>query len=276
MSAVSLAVASLVSVLGLGGADPAASQTRSVDGGEASEPRPSVEVESEVDGSHTRGGRMPTGMRRYLTRELQFSSRFLDHGVLGVAIAGGYPHLYRVELAMGFLDHVTLGVTAHWLPGQSVPQWAPKAALAFWRGRGFEVGATYHQALYRPPVVDIDPNTPSFQERDHWILSTVSFSHLWLSGGFDIGVVRGIEKHPGIEPPDPMTNASIVRWRAGGGLHLRAGTRRWGFTANFLAPRIYAELAFDLRFGLFEARPRGGWKPEGVVYSTDRRVPRWR
>ena len=37
-----------------------------------------------------------------------------------------------------------------------------------------------------------------------------------------------------------------------------------------------AELVFDVRFGLFEMRKRGGWKPEGVVYSTDRRAPRWR
>jgi hypothetical protein len=261
MAAVSIAVASLCSLLGLaGGEEPAAEGSAAVT----------------VEEGRPRGGRMPPGLRRYLTRELQYSARFLDHGVLGLAVAGGYPHRYRLALAMGFLDHVTVGVTAHWLPGQSVPQWAPLAALAFWRGRHFEIGATYHQALYPPPVRDVDPNTPSFQERDHWLLSTVSFSNLWLSGGFDLGVVRGIEKHPGVEPPDPMTNVPIARWRLGGGLHLRAGTRRWGFTANFLAPRIYAELVFDVRFGLFEARPRGGWKPEGVVYSTDRRVPPWR
>ncbi len=283
MAAVSLAVASLATLLGLGAAEPAttdsAREQPSTDGQQPSgreQPDPAAVQRSSDASVRPRGGRMPPGLRRYLTRDLQYSARFLDHGVLGVAVAGGYPHLYRVELAMGFLDHVTLGVTAHWLPEQEVPQWAPKAAIAFWRMRAFEIGATYHQALYPPPKNDIDPNTPSFQERDHWILSTANFSHAWLSGGFDIGVVRGIEKHPGIDPPDPRTNASLVRWRAGGGLHLRAGTRRWGFTANFLAPRLYAELAFDLRFGLFEARPRGGWKPEGVVYSTDRRVPRWR
>ena len=268
MTTVSLAVAWLCSVLGV--AEPSEVAPTEAEPAPVTAPAP-VEVEAS-----TRGGRMPPGMRRYLTRELQYSARFLDHGVLGLAVAGGYPHRYRLELGIGILDHLTVGVTAHWLPGQRVPQWAPKGALAFWRGRRFEIGATYHQALYPPPVRDIDPNTPSFQERDHWILSTVSFSHLWLSGGFDIGVVRGIEKHPGVDPTEPTTNAKLVRWRAGGGLHLRAGTRRWGFTANFLAPRIYAELAFDVRFGLFEARPRGGWKPEGVVYSSDRRVPPWR
>jgi hypothetical protein len=217
-----------------------------------------------------------TPLRRYLTRDLMYSARHLDHGVLGVSVAGGFPHRYRLALAMGFLDHVTLGVTAHWLPGHEVPQWAPQAALALWRGRRFEVGATYHQVMYPAPLVDNDPRTPSFQERDHWLLSTASFSNAWLAGGFDFGVVRAIEKDPGRDPPTPTMNPSTVRWRVGGGLHLRAGTRRWGFTANFLAPRLMAELVFDVRFGLFEMRPRGGWKPAGVVYSTDRRAPPWR
>ena len=70
----------------------------------------------------------------------------------------------------------------------------PQAALAFWRSRRFEIGATYSQVMYPAPLLDDDPRTPSFQERDHWLLSTMSLSNNWLSGGFDFGVVRAIEK----------------------------------------------------------------------------------
>lgn len=244
---------------------------------------PTQEAAAEPAGSSsTRDDAEPTNsaqtrpLRRYLTRNVQHSARHLDHGVLGVAIAGGYPHLYRVELSLGLLDHLTVGATAHWLASQSLPQWSPKVAIAFVRLRRFELGAHYFQTLYPPPKEDDVARTPSFQERDHWLLSTVSFSNAWISGGFDFGVVRGIEKDPSQDPPDVFTNPSVTRWRLGGGLHLRAGTRRWGFTVNTLAPRLMAEIAFDLRFGLFEMRKRGGWKPEGIVYSTDRRVPRWR
>ncbi len=218
----------------------------------------------------------PSGLRRYLTRAMPYSARYLDHGVLQLSGAGGWPHLYAVRLHLGLLDHLTVGVQSHWVPGQRTPQVGPEVALAFVRLRWLEWGGTYKQTLYAPPERDGDPTTPSFQQRDHWLLTSVSLSNLWLSGGFDFGLVRATVKDPGMDPPDPDTNPSIVRWRLGGGLHLRAGTRRWGFTANVLAPQLMAELAFDVRFGLFEMRRRGGWKPRGVVYSSDRRVPRWR
>ena len=69
-------------------------------------------------------------LRRYLTRPVARSARFLDHGVIGAAVGLGVPHLYRVELSVGVLDHLTLGATAHWLSGQAKPQWTPKLAVA--------------------------------------------------------------------------------------------------------------------------------------------------
>jgi hypothetical protein len=217
-----------------------------------------------------------SGLRRYLTRDVPYSARFIDHGVLQVSGAGGWPHLYALRLHLGVLDHLVVGAQAHWLPDQTAPQISPEVSVAFLRFRMIEWGAHYKQTLYPPPQVDGDPTTPSFPQRDHWALSSLSMGNHWISGGFDFGVLRARIKDPGQDPPDPDTNPSTIRWKLGGGLHLRAGTRRWGFTANVLAPQLMAELAFDLRFGLFEMRGKGGWKPAGVVYSTDRRVPRWR
>jgi hypothetical protein len=202
---------------------------------------------------------------KYLTRELAFSPIHTDHGVLRAAVAGGWPHLWRLELALGLLDHLTLGATAHWLPGQPTPRMSPVVAIAFWRARRFEVGAHYFASLFAPPKRDDDPETPSFQQRSDWLLVAASFSQQWLTAGFDLGAVRGLEIDAASDPDEQNRNASVVRWRAGTGIHLRAGTRRWGFTARALWPYLHAELIFDVRFGLFELRPRGGWRPAGVL-----------
>ncbi len=225
------------------------------------------------------------GIRRYLSRPVAPSARFVDHGVLEASVAGGWPHLYRVGLRLGVFDHVTLGVTGHWLPGEKAPAIAPDVALAFFRHRNVEIGAFYQQSLYPPP----DPDEANrFQERAHWFLATLSFSQMWVSGGVDFGLVRALERHPGVrveepkvDPQDPTMESTVevptrVRHRFGGGLHLRAGTHRWGFTANVRYPYAFAEIVLDVRFGLFEHRPKGGWWPRSVVYSTDRRLPRRR
>lgn len=215
-------------------------------------------------------------LRRYLTRDVPYSARFIDHGVLQVSGAGGWPHLYALRLHVGILDHLVLGVQTHWLPRQSRPQFSPEVSIAFLRMRHVEWGVHYRETFYPPPEVDGKARTESFSQRDRWLLSSMSLGNQWLSAGFDVGVLRARIKDPGQDPPDPDTNPSIIRWKLGGGLHLRAGTRRWGFTASVLAPQLMTELAFDVRFGLFEMRRKGGWKPSGVVYSNDRRVPRWR
>lgn len=215
-------------------------------------------------------------LRRYLTRDVPYSARFVDHGVLQVSGAGGWPHLYALRMHLGLLDHLVLGAQAHWLPGQDLPQVSPEASIAFLRLRIVEWGAHYEQTFHPPPEVDGTTRTPSFKQRDHWLLTSLSLSNHWLSGGFDFGVVRARIKDPGQDASDPDVNPSTIRWKLGGGLHLRAGTRRWGFTARVLAPQLMTELAFDVRFGLFEMRRKGGWRPSGVLNSTDRRVPPWR
>jgi hypothetical protein len=182
--------------------------------------------------------------------------RFLDHGVLGVGVAGGFPHLYRVELRLGLLDHLTIGATAHWLPGQRRPGWSPVVSLAFVRTRRLEVGASYRQVLHPPPRSDVDPTTPGFQPRTHYVLGSVTFSQAWFAAGFDVGVA-----HLRIaDPSDPEADELFVeRTRLGGGLHVRAGTRRFGLTLQAQAPDLSAEAVFDVRFGLFERRERGSW-----------------
>ncbi|MCA9653069.1 MAG: hypothetical protein KC501_24350 [Myxococcales bacterium] len=209
-------------------------------------------------------------LSRYLQRPTRPGPHFLDHGVLQPTVAGGYPHLYRVGLSLGVLDHLTVGATAHWVPGQPAPRVAPEIAIAFYRGPMLEVGAWHFWSLYPPPVHDADVTTPSFQREAQWLLGTASFGQAALTGGFDIGVVRARVTDIGQEPTAEGDNPSVIQWRLGGGMHLRAGTRRWGFTAQVLVPQVMAELRFDLRFGLFEMRAKGGWKPSGVVEDWDR------
>lgn len=209
-------------------------------------------------------------LSRYLQRPVRPGPRFVDHGVLQPTVAGGWPHRYRLGLSLGVLDHFTLGATAHWLPGQAAPRFAPEVALAFYRGRMLEVGAWHTWSLYPPPIDDVDPATPSFQRTAQWFLGTASFGQAALTAGFDIGVVRQRVSDEGQDPTEQGDNPSVINWRLGGGMHLRAGTRRWGFTAQLLVPQVMAELRFDVRFGLFEKRARGGWKPSGVVEDWDR------
>lgn len=200
-------------------------------------------------------------LRAYLARPVARSARHLDHGVIGVAAGLGVPHLYRLELSLGVLDHLTLGATAHWLSGQARPQWTPKLAVAFYRGRLLEVGAMYTQVLYPPTRDDGDATTIEFQRRAHYLLASVSVSQAWLTGGFDLGWGRGREALRFLTPEDLETGtAYAVRDRVAGGLHVRFGTRRVGLTAQAWFPFATAELVLDVRFGAFELRRRGGWR----------------
>lgn len=215
------------------------------------------------------GGRLS----RYLQRPVRYGAHFLDHGVLQAAVAGGWPHRYRVELSLGLLDHLTIGATAHWLPSEPRPRVSPVVALAILRGRYYEFGAWHFWSLYPPPRDDVDPATPSYQRAAQWILATASFGQAWLTGGFDAGVVRERVNDPGMDTAPDTSNPFVTRWRFGGGLHLRAGTRRFGLTAQVLVPQVLAELRLDVRFGLFEKRSRGGWKPYGMAEDWDRGAP---
>ena len=192
--------------------------------------------------------------------------------MLGVGVGLGTPHIYRLELALGLLDHLTLGVQAHWLPGQRAPNWSPKVAVAFFRGRLLEVGATYHQVLYPATPDDGDDATIEFQRRAHYALATVSLAQAWFTGGLDLGWVHGREAIAFLTTDDVSAGRLYaVRNRMGGGIHLRFGTRRIGATAQVATavctynciegrlPYTTAEIVLDLRFGLFERRPRGGW-----------------
>ncbi|HEY8376089.1 MAG TPA: hypothetical protein VIK91_06350 [Nannocystis sp.] len=200
-------------------------------------------------------------LRRYLTRPVVRSVRFLDHGVVGAEAGVGVPHLYRLGLKLGLFDHVTLGATAHWLSGQAVPGWSPYAAVAFYRGRMLEVGAFYSQLLYPPVRDDGNPMTREFQPRAHYLMASVSLGQAWLTGGFDLGWARGREALANATKQELEANiAYAVRDRVAGGLHVRFGTRRVGLTAQAWFPFISAELVLDVRFGAFELRPRGGWR----------------
>jgi hypothetical protein len=200
---------------------------------------------------------------RYLEREVAPSYRYLDHGVLAPELAFGVPHIYRVGLRIGLLDHLTLGATMHWLPGEATPAWSPLVGVAFYRGRVLTIGAHYFRTLYPPPVADLDPATISFQQRAGHLLGSLSLSQAWFTGGFDLGWVRGLEVDPQPESGDDINQAPIQRDRLGGGIFIRVGNRRWGVRGQVTYPFISAELAVDLRFGLFERRPKARWLPLG-------------
>lgn len=203
---------------------------------------------------------------RYLTRPVARSARYLDHGVIAVAVAGGYPHRYRLGLALGLFDHATVGVTTRWLPGERAPRWSPVVALALFRGERVDVGVHYFQVLHAAFPRERAPAA-------HWLLAAATFSHRWVSGGFDVGAVHARVPDPAL-PPDRAVRAPVGQWRLGGGLHFRAGTRRWGWIAQAFAPHWMVELAFEVRLGAFEQRPRGEWAPSGHSWAGDRGRPR--
>jgi hypothetical protein len=201
----------------------------------------------------------PSEPPAYLRRPTPRSARFLDHGVLAVGVAGGTPHLYRLDLRVGLFDHLSLGLTGHWLPGQSAPQVWPVGAVALWRyvgpGHvGLEIGGHYRPVLY-PPV---DPDR--FVPMTHFALGSIVISSGPFSAGIDAGAAHS--RFATVDPDDPL--GFRPRTVFGGGVFARVGTRRAGLIFDALAalgprPLLVFEVAAEVRFGAFEKRPRGGW-----------------
>lgn len=221
-----------------------------------------------VDAAAAAGARPRTRRGRgrlaaYLAREVAPAHRYLDHGVLAPELALGLPHIYRVGLRVGLFDHLTLGATMHWLPGEATPAWSPLVGVAFYRGRTLTVGAHYSRILYPPPAADLDPLTISFQQRADHLFGSLSLSQAWFTGGIDFGWARGLEVDPLPASDDTINQTPVRRDRFGGGIFLRVGNRRWGISGQLTYPFLAAEVAVDLRFGLFERRPKARWLPLG-------------
>jgi hypothetical protein len=195
--------------------------------------------------------------REYLGRPVPRSARFLDHGDLALSVAGGVPHGYRVDLRLGLFDHLSVGVTGHWLPGQRAPQLWPVGAIALWRkvgsgGVGFELGGHYRPVLY-PPV----DATERFVPQTHFALGSLVLSAGPFSAGLDAGAAH--MRLARVDPNDPL--GFDRRTVFGGGVFARVGNRRFGLSLDALAalsrePLLVAELALDLRFGAFSERSR--------------------
>jgi hypothetical protein len=201
-----------------------------------------------------------TELQAYLQRPVPRSARFLDHGVIAVAGAGGAPHFYRLDVRVGLFDHVSVGATAHWLPGQRAPQVWPVGAIALARWVapntvGVEIGAHYRPVLFPPS----EPG--SFVPQTHLVLGTAVLSSGWFSSGLDLGAA-----HTRIPVVDPNDIASLRRRVVfAGGPFVRFGNRRVGVTGEAIVvlsptPLLVVEVALELRFGAFEERPRGGWR----------------
>jgi hypothetical protein len=195
-------------------------------------------------------------VRAYVSRPMPRSARFLDHGDIAIGVAGGTPHIYRLDLRVGLFDHVSVGFTSHWLPGQRTPRVWPVGAIAFWRWLGpshvgFEIGAHYRPVLYRP----VDPEQ-TFVPQTHFALGTMVVSAGPFSAGIDFGAAH--TRIPMVDPAMPTNYAP--RTVFGGGAFARIGTRRIGVTADALGalspddPLLVVELLLDVRFGAFSER----------------------
>lgn len=194
-------------------------------------------------------------VRAYVSQPRPRSARFLDHGDIQIGVAGGTPHLYRLDLRVGLFDHVSVGVTGHWLPGQPAPRVWPIGAIAFWRYLGvsqvgFEVGAHYRPVLY--PPVDLEQ---TFVPQTQFALGTMVVSAGPFSAGLDVGAA-----HTRIPVTDPEAPTNFARRTVfGGGAFARIGTRRIGVSADMLAalspdPLLVFEVLLDVRFGAFSER----------------------
>lgn len=199
-----------------------------------------------------------SSLQRYLRREVPGGEHFLDHGVMALEVAGGWPHRYRVAASIGVLDHLSVGVSARWLPSESRPRWAPQVALAVWRKDWWAFGFRYSQVLHLPSPDDVDPTTPDFAQRTHYLFGSAVFARGPLSAGVDVGAL-----HTRSPMLDPAAEPGSFRKRLipAGGLFFRYGGRRWGLSVGGQMPVYTLEFKLDLRFGLFEQRRRGGWVP---------------
>jgi hypothetical protein len=206
-------------------------------------------------------------LQAYLRRPVPRSARFLDHGVIAVAGAVGAPHFYRLDVRIGLFDHVSVGVTSHWLPGQRAPQVWPVGAIALARwvaptsNIGVEVGAHYRPVLYPPVGTPGSLDMGTFVPQTHLALASVVLSSGWFSSGLDLGAAH--TRIPVVDPTDLESFRRRVVFA--GGPFVRAGNRRVGVTGEAVVvmspePLLIVEVALDVRFGAFEERPRGGWR----------------
>jgi hypothetical protein len=213
--------------------------------------------------------RKPPGseLQAYLRRPVPRSARFLDHGVIALAGAVGAPHFYRLDLRVGLFDHVSVGVTAHWLPGQRAPQVWPVGSLALVRWMaptsniGVEVGGHYRPVLFPPIDFPGSLEMGTFVPQTHLALGTVVLSSGWFSSGLDLGAAH--TRIPVVDPNEPESFRRRVVFA--GGPFVRAGNRRVGVTGEAIVvlsptPLLVVEVALELRFGAFEERPPGGWR----------------
>ncbi len=188
-------------------------------------------------------------LQRWLERPTPISPRFLEHGTLELSLAGGTPHVYRLELRAGLFDVASFGVTGHWLPGQPWPQLWPVGALALWRGRMFEFGGHYRPVLF--PAID---RATHFEPRAHFALASFTIGSGIFAAGLDFGAA-----HVRIPSVDPGALTQFTRQTVfGGGFVVRVGNEWIGASADALValspdPLMVFEVKLDVRFDLARA-----------------------
>ncbi len=209
-----------------------------------------------------RAGRRGERLRRYLALPRVASDVMLPNGALGIGAAGGWPDLYRLTLGIGVLDHLSLGVDTHWLPEQRAPKFAPKVAVAAYRGERFEFGMEYHQRLYTPP--SLLAQGEQFAQRDHIAGVFATFGLGLVSASGTLGAMSFRARNPAAGSP---ATDYVERVAIAGALRLRVGDERWGVVLRGEMPVASLSIGFELRIGLFGQRALIGRRARLVAPS---------
>ena len=202
----------------------------------------------------------------YLRRPHRPSARYLDHGVLEFFVAPGIPQIYRLGVAVGVLDHLTLGVAGHWLPGQKIPVFVPHAALRILQYSLFEFGLSYRGGLFQVPKIPepgdpdamiegpADQLTPLFEKRAHFLLAGLGFVHQYVSAGAELGFVNRRILLRNVPKPNAYRFETV--WDGASAVYVRLGNRCAGVTMQAFYPSLDVELRLDLRWSAFAVRER--------------------
>lgn len=203
-------------------------------------------------------------LKTWLKRPVGVHPELLDHGNVAPFVDIGMPFGYRVGVKVGLLDVLTLGTLFQWSPKENTFRIAPEIAIAFFRGRHLALGARYRflfeptpdpEAKVKAPEGDKKPLPPPlFSPQTHYAVATAALSRGYFSVGAEAGVMRRRALVTGEEKVDSYLFEN--RWVMASGMFVRAGTPRWGVSAQVIVPTPEVNLRFEWRFALFAVAKR--------------------
>lgn len=203
------------------------------------------------------------GFSAWLKRPVGVHPELLDHGQVAPLIDVGLPHIYRFGLRVGLLDVLTLGALMHWSADDKRFRIAPEVGLAVYRGKHLALGFRYRylfeptpdpeaqQApMPKPDAGNKKPPPPAlFAPQTLYLVGSVALSRGYFSVGAEAGVMRRRALVLGEAKVDSYLFEN--RWEMATGMFVRAGTPRWGISAQVIVPTPEVSLRFEWRFALF-------------------------